>query len=1450
MFINRDPVPNGLFGPTMGTTDMRYVCCSCGEYRRRCPGHPGRIELPFDVVHPLFISEIRRWLRVVCLACGALMFDPRENDRIARAAAPRRLAVAVSVFAADKAICPSCGAVHPKVIRDPNDKFTSHLQTTVRGNVRTEQFYPFQIGRLFGRISAETVWAMGRDPAIAHPSYLIIRNLQVPPVSIRPAVRLQGPGGPGSSCHDINSILQYIVKASEAIMGGGGPIPMPAPGEPVGADLSDRIGNIQQLVYDLLIGGAKPTQRNGKRGTVSGARPIESIAKRFPRKTGRGRKNLGGRRVWSIARDTISGLSQLPPTKVGIPEEFARSLQIEEVVQPENMAWLMKFFLNGQRRYPGANRVWRASTRSMHDVDALRGEKLEVGDRLYRNMITGDYICFNRAPSLERLAINVHEVVILRDSYGDSSLPAPARIKTFPFNVLATPLYNADFDGDEMNAWPLPTPGTQAEGFYLASVYQGFISTKNSVPSMGMVQDSTTGAALLSMEPAFDKLCAMSLFSQGEIVPDFSDMDNKSLLSGRQIISRLLGRYPINLTRRPSWFSETAAAYIKFDPQDTETVIRHGEMISGVLDKATVGGGAQGGVFHQIARIYGNEQALNCIFSLQQMTIAYLDQRGFTISVADMLLPEESRLEIAEIVNDIVRESELITERLLRGEIVPPLGMTSREFYEKLQLEALKVPDSIFKPILSAINPKTNTLIQMIATGGKGNYMNAGNIMGAIGQITINSQRILSGANRRTLPYFQLGDLSPEASGFIRGNFIDGLGSGDHIFSSMNGRNDLTNKALSTALTGYQYRKSVMSSQSAITDNVRMVVGPSVIQMLYGEDGIDARQLEPIKFRSALLGDKGMDDMYALPGTARPSWHDAELSQLIADRDAFRAIGLTAEMIDFSSTFNDKVLAPVNVLIAAKNVFVDTSKKPSLDELEVMYLAVKNFCDDFPYLLMNPTQLKLRRPVPPHMRAAVVHQQRLIRAELSSTRLLDYGASLPLLQAVIDAIRVRYLRSLVAAGEAVGVMASQGVSEPLTQYMLDSHHRSVDGGTNKSGIIRPQEILGARPVEREQSSEMLIRGLVPDADGRMQVTNDRALLQELADSIKLLSLNQLTASSQVLYEVSFPSAVERGRGQPDNPDDYYPKFVSDWKWMSDAIRANPLLPVPNNLTSWCFRFVLDRMRLVMKSIALETIITRLRAQFPNIYILHTPEGTSEENPDIVMRVYLNDHTFRRSSSKVSDPERIALDFFESLTATPLRGLAGIVDAKVIEVVRHRVVDDPSPDRLGRLERAEKTLVIKTVGTNLHAASLHSRIDKNSLVTSSIGDTIKMFGIEAGRTRIINEIRRVMGGKSPNVRHLQIFADQMTRTGVHTSFESNGIAKREPNNIMLGALAHAPLTPLTRAALEGVVSDIYGIATPLMIGSIPQVGTGYVQLVCDDEFISKHRQSVSKILESL
>ena len=54
-----------------------------------------------------------------------------------------------------------------------------------------------------------------------------------------------------------------------------------------------------------------------------------------------------------------------------------------------------------------------------------------------------------------------------------------------------------------------------------------------------------------------------------------------------------------------------------------------------------------------------------------------------------------------------------------------------------------------------------------------------------------------------------------------------------------------------------------------------------------------------------------------------------------------------------------------------------------------------------------------------------------------------------LLDIIIKKIKITFKKSLINYGTAVGIIAAQCVSEPMTQYVLDSKHRSGGGGGTK-----------------------------------------------------------------------------------------------------------------------------------------------------------------------------------------------------------------------------------------------------------------------------------------------------------------------------------------------------------------------------------------------------------------
>lgn len=107
---------------------------------------------------------------------------------------------------------------------------------------------------------------------------------------------------------------------------------------------------------------------------------------------------------------------------------------------PHNIDELRQLICNGPARYPGAKYIIRHDDRQI-DLGMLVNRSdahLEYGYTVERHLMNGDYVVFNRQPSLHKMSAMGHRVRVLPYS-------------TFRLNLSVTTPYNADFDGDEMN---------------------------------------------------------------------------------------------------------------------------------------------------------------------------------------------------------------------------------------------------------------------------------------------------------------------------------------------------------------------------------------------------------------------------------------------------------------------------------------------------------------------------------------------------------------------------------------------------------------------------------------------------------------------------------------------------------------------------------------------------------------------------------------------------------------------------------------------------------------------------------------------------------------------------------------------------------------------------------------------------------------------------------------
>jgi len=156
-----------------------------------------------------------------------------------------------------------------------------------------------------------------------------------------------------------------------------------------------------------------------------------------------------GKRVDFSARTVISPDPNLSMDEVGVPTGIAQILTFPERVTRNNKERMKKLVENGPEHYPGATCLHKKNGIA-YDLSRKRNFSVEIGDVVDRFIENGDYVIFNRQPSLHRMSMMCHRVKVLPYS-------------SFRMNLCDTTPYNADFDGDEMNLHVPQTLDARAE---------------------------------------------------------------------------------------------------------------------------------------------------------------------------------------------------------------------------------------------------------------------------------------------------------------------------------------------------------------------------------------------------------------------------------------------------------------------------------------------------------------------------------------------------------------------------------------------------------------------------------------------------------------------------------------------------------------------------------------------------------------------------------------------------------------------------------------------------------------------------------------------------------------------------------------------------------------------------------------------------------------------------
>ena len=973
------PAMNGIQDARMGTVDRRILCATCNMDMVHCQGHSGHIELPWPMYHSIFFETVLKTLRSVCFMCSRLCQTP-DDDSCTAVATGQSKARFNHVYAASKVRrrCPHCGTMQPTLVRQSMG-IKVEWPTDMEWESEEERAYctqPFTqrdaYSILRGMTDADCA-ALGFNPTESHPKHMVMTVLLVPTPTMRPTISASQ-GSKTRANDDITQKLQDICKRVHDVrnhMEGKTWQDL----DTISPALTDRISRLQYEVFTIVsntVRGQRPSvQRSGI--------PTKSYIGRIKGKDGRIRGNLMGKRVDHCARCVISPGPLLDIDQVGIPKRIAMGLTVPEVVTEFNIASLTERVRIGADDIRGAETVITSDGVVIHLAQCTYRQQLILvyGWTVERYLQRDDVVAFNRQPSLHKLGLMGHRVVLVDDL-------------TMRLNLSVTAPYNADFDGDEMNLHVPQGHAARAAVKTLMMVSRQIISPQANKPCIGIVQDSLVGAYRMTrISEFFTQSCATHILAHllhcriDELPPPAIMWRGVGYWTGMQLVS-LLFPDSLRMDRERMDIGEA-------DPLQ-RLVVHRGNMLSGRLNKSVLGT-ASGGIVDVMVRIEGCRVASEFLSDLQRMMIAYNERRGFSVGIRDCIIKEEGSRKVNERIATATQLANDISDEMAREDMTADDIALGETTVRRILGKALTQAGSIVESLLD----ENNAIRTMVLGGSKGSLINLSQIHACVGQQSVEGRRISAERETRTLSCFRPNDRSLRCQGFVKSSYIRGLEPYEFFYHGMGGREGIVDTAVKTAATGYIQRRQVkaMESHRVSYDGTVRNSSEGIVQFLYSGMGFDPSRLERVRLPCLL---QSIADI-----RARHSSTEAE--RILLERN------IVLESMDrLGCELDDRVTLPFDPMRFVQRLADDESR----DVDESLHAA-----SDFLRMVGDQASALVRLACHAHFPESM-----LLRRSASAVRKLCYD------------IRTHVEQANVDAGEMVGCIAAQSIGEPTTQMSL------------------------------------------------------------------------------------------------------------------------------------------------------------------------------------------------------------------------------------------------------------------------------------------------------------------------------------------------------------------------------------------------------------------------------
>lgn len=437
------------------------------------------------------------------------------------------------------------------------------------------------------------------------------------------------------------------------------------------------------------------------------------------------------------------------------------------------------------------------------------------------------------------------------------------------------------------------------------------------------------------------------------------------------------------------------------------------------------------------------------------------------------------------------------------------------------------------------------------------------------------------------------------------------------------------------------------------------------------------------------------------------------------------------------------------------------------------------------------------------------------------------------IQQLKTTLEINYYKSQIEAGKSVGALASSSIGEKQTQTSLSSFHQAGQSKVElTTGFPRLEELVNVSSDIRTPSMDIylnLSKDELFDLNIVRQVALEKFEYTELIDFITDYDISEnrkINEEDEIWYE-------------------FYKLFYSS-EFES---------------CSWSLRLVFNTDILYKYKKTLENIAEIIHKNYADAYCVFSPDNigiidvyVQTENLGSIDEIIKCMKNTRKRGKKRDDNEDDNEDNLELLITDKNKEYYFLRDLVTPSILYIQIGGIENIKKCYFQESKDGVWYISTKGSNLKTIIKNPIVDAVKTTSNHLWDIYEVFGIEAARQFMINELGKLI---TVSPAHVQLLVNCMTYSGKPLASTRYGIDRKQVGPCAKVAFEQ-PFDNFFQSATLAEKEDTRGMSSSIMMGVRAPTGSGYMslldkfnkELIIDEKLIYENNENIIKNLREI